>query len=274
MSRTNSNFSSVVYFEGEEEHSSNEVILVITKNKEINLDSYKLITQPTYSSIPDNCKLILVDDDFIPIESEVPILVMVNDLDKIDFLIKKTFYDFIIYPFSKEELEARIIITINHFHSEKKISNEIYIDDLTELYNKKFLYIKLKELIDARANFSIIMLDIDNFSLVNSSWGHIKGDSFLKSFAAIIKSAIRNTDFSFRFGGEEFIIILKNSDCLVAEKIYQRLVKTLQKTMLPFTISSGITAKIDSDSNETILERVDRALIEAKNNGKNRFCLV
>ena len=252
----------------------NETIIAITKHKEISLSNYKVIHQAPESDISDYCKLVLIDDSYISVNYQIPTLVIINDLNKIDHLTKNNIDNFIIYPFTKQELDARVHIAINRFYYEKNIRDKAYLDDLTELYNKKFLYFKLNELIHNNSSFAIIMIDIDNFSSLNLSYGHIEGDVFLKSFAIIMKKSLRNTDFAFRFGGEEFVIILKDGDSLIAEKVNQRLLNYLQESNLPFTISCGITAKIDSDIDKSILERADNALIKAKKEGKNRFCLI
>ena len=252
----------------------NEIIIAITKHKDINISNFTLIHQNPESNIPKNCQLILVDESSLQANYSLPTLVIIKDLDKIDLLLKRNIHNFIIYPFTQKELESRIYIAINQFYNEKNIRDITYLDDLTELYNKKFLYTKLEELINDNCSFSVIMIDIDNFRALNLSCGHIKCDMFLKEFSTAMKSCLRNIDLVFRFGGEEFVIILKDVDYQVAQNVNQRLFRTLQKSDLPFTISCGITTKMVGDSEKSILERADKALIRAKKEGKNRFYLI
>ena len=122
-------------------------------------------------------------------------------------------------------------------------------------------------------------LDIDFFKKVNDQYGHAVGDEVLKRFAEIAKSTIRNTDIFARIGGEEFVVLLLETDLQQAPILADRLreavsnatVKAKERTVR-FTVSIGITAckKEAEETFDTMLERADQALYRAKHNGRNR----
>lgn len=115
---------------------------------------------------------------------------------------------------------------------EEELKNKIFVDDLTDLYNKKFLYSSLESEISraGRVNkpLSIIFIDIDNFKNFNDFFGHIKGDKCLVKVSKIIKSSLfRKSDLPIRFGGDEFICILpytdQNGAHVVAKRIQEKI---------------------------------------------------
>lgn len=155
-------------------------------------------------------------------------------------------------------------------------------DGLTRCYNKreseefikKFLYNFLRYKKDY---FTILMLDIDHFKKVNDTYGHLAGDFILKEVAKIIKNMIRKSDICGRFGGEEFIILLPNNKLSGAMKLAERLRQAIENYNFEFkgqkikiTVSIGITSVGINDSFESLIQRVDEALYEAKSKGRNR----
>ncbi len=124
---------------------------------------------------------------------------------------------------------------------------------------------------------SLIVLDIDHFKRINDDYGHSTGDSALKALASRIRQCVRATDSIFRYGGEEFVIMLSNTDQagaqLLAERIRQSVEEMLyvsDRASLNMTISLGI-ASLEKDENaESIFDRADHALYEAKTSGRNR----
>ena len=123
----------------------------------------------------------------------------------------------------------------------------------------------------------IVMADIDHFKSVNDTHGHLAGDGVLKEVAKRIKSSLRGFDVVGRYGGEEFMLILHKADIsnarMVAERIRSRIAATpidLEDALLDVTISMGVAmAKKDEDVN-SLVERADKALYQAKINGKNQ----
>jgi len=164
-----------------------------------------------------------------------------------------------------------------------KFRVETITDFLTGLYNKKYLENKLKEHLDLNKRygkiFSVIFLDIDDFKYVNDTYGHLVGDYVLKYFSDIIKKNLRKVDYAFRFGGEEFLILLpetgKSKASNVAERIRQNVSKTTFKYKnhkIKITVSMGV-AEVSSDTQnaENVLDWADKNLIKAKQTGKNRI---
>jgi len=124
---------------------------------------------------------------------------------------------------------------------------------------------------------SVLMADIDNFKLVNDTFGHECGDIVLQNVAAQLRHSLRNLDFVARIGGEEFVVILPETDGDCACEAANRLLANVRenpiqtaKGLLPITISVGVSSGTVSDQRQMLLE-ADQALYAAKNTGKNRF---
>ncbi len=178
---------------------------------------------------------------------------------------------FIFYFIVKEEQEKR------------KIMEKAIRDHLTNLYNRLYLEEEgVREIERAkRYNYpiSLIIFDLDNFKRVNDEYGHLAGDEVLIKFAQIVSSNIRKTDIPARFGGEEFVVLLPNTDSQSAWKIAERIRETFERELFEFgkntfkiTVSAGVaTCKPEDDcSLECLLAMADSALYEAKRDGKNR----
>lgn len=157
-------------------------------------------------------------------------------------------------------------------------------DGLTRLKNKRYGLIRLEEAVYAakryKSGLGLLMCDIDHFKRVNDSYGHPAGDAVLREVSRRIAACVRKTDIVLRYGGEEFMLILPqtDSDPLVAigDKIRQAVSATpvdlgAAEVLLPLTISVGVAAlHPDSDSGETLIARADAALYRAKEGGRNR----
>lgn len=121
---------------------------------------------------------------------------------------------------------------------------------------------------------SLIMFDIDHFKDINDTWGHAAGDRVLVHLARIVRNEIREPDFAFRWGGEEFIIIAPNTDLegasALAEKVRLAVEGAPEETVGKFTISCGVASGAVSESMETWFKRADEALYRAKREGRNR----
>lgn len=115
---------------------------------------------------------------------------------------------------------------------------------------------------------SLIFLDLDDFKKINDKHGHDYGDVVLKNVADIIQQTTRSTDFVFRYGGEEFVIILPNTDINNAVLLCSRLLNNVKSTI---TASIGVTLFKDDDNIHSFIKRADDAMYKAKNNGKNQI---
>ena len=168
-----------------------------------------------------------------------------------------------------------------HTHLNKLANN----DPLTGLPNRRTFNEKLARLLlltkRSESLSSIIFLDVDNFKEINDSKGHDIGDQVLKNLSELLTSALRNSDFIARWGGEEFIIMLSGSDTSMAHLTADKLRSLIENssslqalTDFPVTASFGITSINETDSMDEIFKRADRALYQAKEAGKNRVVIV
>jgi diguanylate cyclase (GGDEF)-like protein len=124
---------------------------------------------------------------------------------------------------------------------------------------------------------SVLMLDIDHFKNVNDTFGHAMGDEVLKRVVKSITASIRQTDMCFRYGGEEFLIMLANADTKGAHRIAERIRSSIEESIfthakgsLSITSSIGSATLYPQDTMHSICERADNALYKAKNSGRNR----
>ena len=164
--------------------------------------------------------------------------------------------------------------------TEQRLLKEIYIDYLTKLNNRKSYNETIEKLLSQykryKTPFSIIMYDIDDFKRINDTYGHNVGDNVLVDMSAVIKSHIRDSDYIFRVGGEEFIILLTETQIdkakLVSEKIRDSVEKDLKAIKdETITISIGLTEVKEDDTEDIIFMRVDKLLYKSKNSGKNKI---
>jgi diguanylate cyclase (GGDEF)-like protein len=153
-------------------------------------------------------------------------------------------------------------------------------DALTKLYNRRFFMDIAKEIIllSKRENkkSSLLMFDIDNFKKINDTYGHPIGDLVLSTLGNIILQHSRKSDVVSRIGGEEFMILLPNTDLISAKKHSENLRKIIEDSIiktsdfkLNFTVSLGLTLIKNDDTLEKAISRVDKYLYQAKRNGKN-----
>ncbi|WP_373073222.1 diguanylate cyclase [Sulfurimonas sp.] len=163
--------------------------------------------------------------------------------------------------------------------AQKKIKDQTYVDELTKLYNRKSYNKRVEELLSLKkrykTKFSMIMFDIDDFKQVNDTYGHKVGDEVLVKLSNIVKSQLRENDYVFRIGGEEFVVLLTEtgleSAVSVAEKLRKNISEKLDEvTDRTITVSLGVSESNESDTEDTIFRRVDRLLYKSKNSGKNR----
>ena len=130
-------------------------------------------------------------------------------------------------------------------------------------------------------SLSVLMLDIDHFKLINDTYGHQAGDLVLKTLATIFQEVLRNVDIIGRMGGEEFAVMLPETDIDQATEVAERLREVIleDEVSLPvglrinFTVSIGIATLIDKRSNiDMLLYEADKALYRAKHTGRNKVC--
>ncbi|SFV50633.1 FIG00469765: hypothetical protein [hydrothermal vent metagenome] len=163
----------------------------------------------------------------------------------------------------------------------KKAQQEAKIDFLTKLYNKRaldeFLQLKEGEFKRYGRNYSIVMFDIDHFKKVNDTYGHDAGDIVLRSFASILKKDSRNVDIIGRFGGEEFMALLGETDLNGAAQYAKKVNEHVKRAKfiykgerIPLTVSAGVAQRKDNLSLEATIEKADANLYKAKNGGRDQ----
>ncbi len=199
--------------------------------------------------------------------------------------------DYLARPIDKNEMLARVRTQIKkkryteRLRDNMQMSIELAITDgLTGLFNRRYMETHLGTLVDQSAArgkpITVLVLDIDFFKAINDSYGHDAGDDVLREFALRIRKATRNIDLACRYGGEEFVIVMPETDMAVATAVAERLRRRIASEPfaiqndarhLEVTISIGIAALSGVDDNAaTILKRADQALYRAKRDGRNR----
>lgn len=163
------------------------------------------------------------------------------------------------------------------------LKEQVQTDALTGLYNYRFFVDTLPREMERVQRFlqplSMIMVDIDHFKKLNDQWGHEIGNCALVHIAKLILNSVRKLDFACRFGGEEFVVILPNTDLRQSICVANRIRETIESTPLKLEKHSiNITASLGvdeyrphhTDTLEGFIERVDSWLYQAKHSGRNK----
>jgi len=201
------------------------------------------------------------------------------DLGAVDYLTK---------PIEEKRLYNKIHLHIQMHKQEQTLKehNEILkkqstTDQLTQLYNRKYFDEIIEKEMQRSTRYdtalSIIIADIDFFKKVNDTYGHIAGDHILADFARITKENIRSTDMAFRYGGEEFAILLPNTSSQEAKQLAKKL-RTIVKNHIfenpkSITCSYGISQYKAKESKEVFFKKADDALYFVKNNGRDNIAI-
>lgn len=167
----------------------------------------------------------------------------------------------------------------------EKVIAETITDPLTHITNRKGLIQDLEKVIDAgrskQLSVALMMIDADNFKILNDTYGHVAGDKVLYFMAHSIKSIIRGGDKVYRYGGEEFSVVLNRCE---ADKVYEIADKIRSKIehshliysgkTIRMTVSIGVTLHHMNDSFDDFVSRADSALYQAKKEGKNKTVII
>ena len=167
--------------------------------------------------------------------------------------------------------------------SEKRYLELSIIDDLTRLYNSRHFYAQLEKEIERSNRYeqplTILLLDLDDFKMFNDTYGHVEGDYVLSRLGEVIKRCLRETDSAYRYGGEEFTVILpmttSEEGIVTAKRIQTELRKEAffpagQRVHL--TVSTGLSQYKLKEEMKSFVHRVDQLMYDAKKNGKDRIC--
>jgi diguanylate cyclase len=162
--------------------------------------------------------------------------------------------------------------------------SKVHVDTLTNVYNRSAYEIKISQAIRNFRQFkfstALFVIDIDFFKRINDEFGHKAGDEVLRSISDTLKSNIRESDFLFRYGGEEFVIIMQKVERANAIKLAEKLRTSVEKDYLVYkekklavTISIGVSFLKEGDEESNLFENADKALYRAKTTGRNRVVI-
>ena len=214
---------------------------------------------------------------FITVESDEKTIEEAYGIGGIDFITK---------PFKPKELLAKVKRELRLQEMQKELQLLASTDPMTKLYNRRYFTNASAHIFDLakrdKRALSMIMLDIDNFKLVNDTYGHKTGDDVIVNLANILHTQQRKSDIICRFGGEEFLILLPNTTSknaeIIAEKIRVSVEKSSiylnEKKSIHYTVSLGVSeVGTQNEKNiEEAIKRADKALYNAKETGKNKIC--
>jgi two-component system cell cycle response regulator len=201
--------------------------------------------------------------------------------------------DYVTKPFDERELLARVanLLRLKHMHDQINLSRERLAalavqDELTGLYNYRYLQTRLAEEFKRaeryREPLSCLMVDVDYFKLVNDRHGHKAGDDALREVSVRLLKAVREVDVVARYGGEEFLLVLPSTSFSGALSVAERVWRTvggeafaLAGTSERVTVSVGVAVYPSRDikSKDQLLKSADRALYQAKHDGRDRICV-
>lgn len=194
------------------------------------------------------------------------------------------------HRFTKEEMRMLegllccLIYPLRNATLYKKALRMAYTDPLTKVNNRTAFYDCLQREIKradrTMQHLSMIFVDLDYFKSINDNYGHDCGDLALASVASWLMDNVRGSDAVFRYGGEEFVIMLTNTDATGASVIAERIRADIESHALAYgmdvlniTASLGVSSLKGNDNAELLIKRADQAMYEAKRQGRNRVCL-
>jgi diguanylate cyclase (GGDEF)-like protein len=197
--------------------------------------------------------------------------------------------DFVIKPVRLEELLLRLkrVLKERELSQERvrmmeKLQRLAITDGLTKLHNSRSFYSQLEVEVDRFNRYkhplSLLLLDIDHFKQYNDNFGHLEGDKVLVKISQLIKSCLRKLDTAYRYGGEEFTVILPETSCEEAELVAERIRTTIltekfkprNAKELSITISIGTTQYDAQEQLSTFIQRADKAMYLSKQHGRNQ----
>ncbi|HEY4775394.1 MAG TPA: PleD family two-component system response regulator [Xanthobacteraceae bacterium] len=228
----------------------------------------------------------------LEVTRNVPILAVVEPEDNARLIrgLEIGVNDFLLRPIDKNEMLARVRTQIRKRRYAERLRDSVQMsiemavtDALTGLHNRRYMETHLATLVEqatTRAKpLSILVLDIDYFKSVNDNFGHEAGDDVLREFSLRLKKSIRGIDLACRYGGEEFVVVMPDTDTAVAAMVAERLRRRIASEAFPITegqravevtISIGLAALGPNDRAADMLRRADQALYRAKRDGRNR----
>ncbi|CAN1556669.1 PleD Response regulator containing a CheY-like receiver domain and a GGDEF domain [Rhabdaerophilaceae bacterium] len=223
----------------------------------------------------------------------LPILVLAETTDDARVLraLDMGVNDYLIRPIDRNELLARISTQVRKKRYQERLRENLQasmelaiVDPLTQLHNRRYFQSHLASMMNdgamRGAAISLLVIDVDHFKAVNDRHGHDAGDEVLQECAARLKKVVRGIDIVARFGGEEFVIVMPDTEAYAASRVAERIRIGIEakpfrihsgKKELKLTVSIGVATAGESLSNpDSLFKRADEALYDAKSAGRNR----
>jgi len=274
------------------ETGSSELANYIKLDDETELREFSLDELENYKQYNPGVMILDIDEDkireFCAIRKiECSVLAVVDEIPQ-NLTIRALSYDYIKKPINPIELNVRLNALLKTYTTKKELIKTAICDELTGLYNRKYLHHRLEAEISRAKRYgtslSCLLLDIDYFKIVNDMYGYDWGDILLKKIAQMLSALVRKEDVLTRYGDEEFIIILPETTEQQAMIFAERFRKDIEKMEFipaneeerhPITISGGIASfpcmeEVDENAN-TLIRYAEHALYNAKQSGKNKI---
>ncbi len=215
---------------------------------------------------------------FIP-EFNWYLIVEEKEQQELNKLVYTLFINLAICSFVIVIILLRINFIVSRYHT--KIEKLAITDKLTGIFNRRALDMFMNQIMLEKKRekdpLTLILFDLDHFKQVNDDFGHLAGDETIKSIIKLVKASIRESDFICRWGGEEFLILLKNCNLengiIMAENIRRKVERHTTRFNdhdIRVTVSLGVVELQHNENTDTLLQRVDNALYNAKTSGRNR----
>lgn len=229
--------------------------------------------------------------DLVKKDYDTDVIVMTGYSEEYSYeeAINKGASDFVFKPVRYEELLLRIKRVINErqltkerIHMLRRLQKLAITDALTKLYNSRHFYTQIELEVDRSNRYghplSLLLLDIDHFKNYNDSYGHLEGNKVLHAFGRIVKSCLRKMDSAYRYGGEEFTVILPETSGDEAEIVAHRIrTSVAEQRFFPLkekeetvTVSIGVTEYCLNEDVASFVQRSDKAMYQSKQEGRNR----
>ncbi|MFM9975813.1 MAG: PleD family two-component system response regulator [Beijerinckiaceae bacterium] len=227
---------------------------------------------------------------------KIPILI-IADLDDEPRILRGLeigVNDYLMRPVDRNEMLARVRTQVRRKRYIESLGDVVnqsieaaIIDPLTGLHNRRYMQSHLATLtnnaVSQGTNFSLMILDVDHFKMVNDNWGHDVGDEVLKEISKRIKKAVRKVDMACRTGGEEFVVLMPETDPDIAQKVAERIRLKIErnpfsiiksKKAITVTVSIGISGYVAGHTTaDALMKKADEALYRAKKEGRNRVIM-
>ncbi len=222
----------------------------------------------------------------------VPILILAEAEDRPRLLrgLDLGINDYVLRPVDSNELLARVRTQLRRKRYADRLRDNVQasiemavVDMLTGLHNRRFFNTNFPVLLEQAGRrgkpLSLMILDIDHFKRVNDTHGHDAGDQILRTFSARLRSVVRASDLICRLGGEEFAVLMPDTDLEVAGRVAERVRRIMEhdlfchapdRPMIPVTVSIGLAERTGENDAESLMRRADGALYRSKGAGRNR----